>query len=136
MLNLFNLLSTVVYAEGEAETAAAGSGSMLASFIPLILIVVVFYFILIRPQKKKEKALKDMIAALKVGDEVVTVGGLHGKIVRIKDETFIIESGAGANKSSIKIERSAVSRVTKQKDSEDRYAPPAEETEENQSGEE
>ena len=132
-MNFLNLLSTVVYAEGEAQASVFGGGmGMFGSFIPLIVIIVVFYLMLIRPQRKKEKALKEMIAALKVGDEVVTVGGLHGKIVRVKDETFVIESGMGANKSTIKIERSAVSRVTKQKDSEDRYAPPVEEPEENE----
>lgn len=132
-MNFLNLLSTVVYAEGEAQPVGGmGSMGMFGSFIPLIVIIIVFYLMLIRPQRKKEKALKEMIAALKVGDEVVTVGGLHGKIVRVKDETFVIESGMGANKSTIKIERSAVSRVTKQKDSENRYAPPVEEPEENE----
>ena len=85
----------------------------LASFIPMILIFVVFYFILIRPQKKKEKKLREMIAAIKIGDEVVTIGGIHGKVTRVKDDVFVIESGIGTSKSHLTIARGAVSKVTK-----------------------
>ena len=59
------------------------SGSGFAQFIPLILIFVIFYFFLIRPQQKKAKAHKLMVAALKRGDEVVTSGGIVGKVERI-----------------------------------------------------
>ncbi len=96
-----------------ADAAAAGSASMFPSLIMMVLMFVVFYFILIRPQKKKEKELKNMLAALKVGDEVATIGGIHGKIVRIKDDLFVLESGIGQNKSHITVDRSAVSRFLK-----------------------
>ena len=59
------------------------SGSGFAQFIPLILIFVIFYFFLIRPQQKKAKEHKQMVAALKRGDEVVTSGGLVGKVERV-----------------------------------------------------
>ena len=59
------------------------SGSGFAQFIPLILIFVIFYFFLIRPQQKKVKEHKLMVSALKRGDEVITSGGIVGKIVRI-----------------------------------------------------
>ena len=85
----------------------------IVSFIPMILILAVFYFILIRPQKKKEKKLRDMIAAIKVGDEVVTIGGIHGKVTRIKDDVFVIESGIGTTKSYLTIDRGSVARVSK-----------------------
>ena len=61
----------------------SGSGSGIAQFIPLILIFVIFYFFLIRPQQKRAKDHKAMVAALKRGDEVVTSGGVIGKIERI-----------------------------------------------------
>ncbi len=80
-------------------------------FVMMILILVVFYFILIRPQKKKEKALKDMISALKVGDEVASIGGIHGKIARVKDNLFVLETGVGTTKSYVTIEKSAISRL-------------------------
>ena len=64
----------------------SGSGSGFTQFIPLILIFVIFYFFLIRPQQKKAKEHKAMVAALKRGDEVVTSGGIVGKVERILGE--------------------------------------------------
>lgn len=105
-------------AAGAATTAAdaaqqAGPVSMMSPLIMLVAMFAIFYFILIRPQKKKEKELKNMLAALKVGDEVATIGGIHGKITRIKDDLFVLESGIGVNKSFITVDRSAVSRFLK-----------------------
>ena len=101
-----------VFAEG--ETQQVNPLAMVMQFVPLVLIFVVFYFLLIRPQKKKEKALKDMISSLKVGDTVASIGGIHGKIIRIKDDVFVLESGLGANKSYISLDRSAISRLVKE----------------------
>lgn len=103
-----------VFAEGEAQQGQANPLAMVMQFVPLVLIFVVFYFLLIRPQKKKEKALKDMISSLKVGDTVASIGGIHGKIIRIKDDVFVLESGLGANKSYISLDRSAISRLVKE----------------------
>ena len=64
----------------------SGSGSGFAQFIPLILIFVIFYFFLIRPQQKRAKDHKAMVAAIKRGDEVVTSGGIVGKVERILGE--------------------------------------------------
>ena len=110
---VFTAFSAVnVFAEG--ETQQANPLAMVMQFVPLVLIFVVFYFLLIRPQKKKEKALKDMISSLKVGDTVASIGGIHGKIIRIKDDVFVLESGLGANKSYIYLDRSAISRLVKE----------------------
>ena len=62
------------------------SGSGFAQFIPLILIFVIFYFFLIRPQQKKIKEHKNMVATLKRGDEVITSGGIVGKIEKVYDD--------------------------------------------------
>lgn len=88
--------------------------SQLAQLIPLIIVLVLFYVILIVPQRKKEKQLKEMIASLKLGDEVATIGGIHGKVFRIKDDTMVLESGVGVNKSYITVDRSAVARLVKE----------------------
>lgn len=110
---VFTAFSAVnVFAEG--ETQQANPLAMVMQFVPLVLIFVVFYFLLIRPQKKKEKTLKDMISSLKVGDTVASIGGIHGKIIRIKDDVFVLESGLGANKSYISLDRSAISRLVKE----------------------
>jgi|TARA_E500000331_G_scaffold247287_1_gene237661 preprotein translocase subunit YajC len=65
------------------------SGSGFAQFIPLILIFVIFYFFLIRPQQKKIKEHKSMVASLKRGDEIITSGGMHGRIEKVYDEDKI-----------------------------------------------
>ncbi len=76
------------------------------SFLPLIAIVVVFYFFMIRPQMKKAKDQKKYIEALKKGDQILTIGGIYGKIVEVKDDaTLIIEVEDGTK---MKISKNAV----------------------------
>ncbi len=65
---------------------AAGAGSMLASFIPLILIFLIMYFLLIRPQQKKLKDHRAMVEALRRGDQVLTQGGIVGKVTKVADD--------------------------------------------------
>ena len=104
--------------------------SQLQNFYPFLmmaLILVVFYFILIRPQKKKEKALKDMISSLKVGDEVASIGGIHGKNNRVKDNLFILETGVGTTKSYVTIEKSAIARLISEGTSKESDVAPLEE---------
>jgi preprotein translocase subunit YajC len=72
-------------------------------------LIVVFYFFLIRPENKKKKKLEDMRNQLAVGDEITTIGGIIGKIVSIKDETVMIETGHDRTK--IRILKSAVRNV-------------------------
>lgn len=69
-----------------AQAAGGGAGSAFASFIPLILIFAIMWFLLIRPQQKKMKEHQAMVAAVRRGDEVVTQGGLVGKVTRVKDD--------------------------------------------------
>ena len=72
------------------------SGSNFAQFIPLILIFVIFYFFLIRPQQKRAREHKDMVKALKRGDEVITSGGIIGKVDRVfEDDRIEIEISSG-----------------------------------------
>lgn len=77
----------------------------LTSLLPMILIIVVFYFFMIRPQMKKTKEAKQFRDNIKKGDRIVTIGGLHGRIVEVAETTFVIET-EGNNK--LRIERSAV----------------------------
>lgn len=75
------------------------------TFLPLLLIIAVFYFFMIRPQVKKNKDQKKFREALKKGDKIVTIGGIHGKIIETGETTFIIET---EDQSRLKIEKSAV----------------------------
>lgn len=75
-----------------AQTAGAGGGDMFVSLMPLLLIFVVFYFLLIRPQQTKAKQHRDMIEALKKGDQVITSGGIIGKVTKVEaDNTLVVE---------------------------------------------
>jgi preprotein translocase subunit YajC len=78
----------------------------IVSFLPIVLIVVVFYFFMIRPQMKKQKEQVKFKEAIQKGDKIVTIGGIHGKIIEIQDKTFTIEVENGVK---LKIEKSAVS---------------------------
>ena len=89
-----------------AEPAA--QGDLLTSFLPLIVIFVIFYFLLIRPQSKKAKEQKQMVAALAKGDEIVTNGGVLGKIVKVGDNFLSLEVADGVQ---LKIQRHAVATL-------------------------
>lgn len=95
------------FLEGEATTGGAGS-----SFMPIILLgvmLVAMYFFMFRPQKKQEREINNMRANLQVGDEITTIGGIIGKIVSIKDETVLVETGR--DKVRIRFLRSAIRSV-------------------------
>ena len=77
----------------EETVASAGVAELLSMLLPLVLMFVVFYFLLIRPQRKKDKKVKEMLAALKPGDRVCTIGGIYGTISSIKDDTIELSVG-------------------------------------------
>lgn len=87
---------------------AAGQPGALTQFLPLILIFIVFYFLLIRPQMKRAKEHKNLVAGLSKGDEVVTNGGLLGKISDLNDSFVTLEL---ADNVKIKIQRHAIASV-------------------------
>ena len=82
-------------ATGEAAEMTTGNTfvALATTFLPLILIFVVFWFMLIRPQRKKDKQVKEMLNNLKAGDRVCTIGGIYGTIVGIKDDTVTLSVG-------------------------------------------
>ena len=90
-----------------AQTAGgqASGASMLVQMLPLVLIFVVFWFLLIRPQQKRMKEHRAMIEALKKGDEIVTQGGLVGKITSVRDNELEVEIAAGVK---VRVIRSTV----------------------------
>lgn len=82
---------------------------MLIRLLPLALLIFVMYFLLIRPQKKKERELASMRASLKAGDSIITIGGIYGRIVKVKDDAVTIQ--VGADKLKMEIARWAISQV-------------------------
>ena len=86
---------------------ASGSGSMWSSIIMMALIIVVFWFFIIRPQRKKDKETAKMRCELQVGDEIVTIGGIIGIIVSMKEDSLVIETGS--DRSKVRLARWAIS---------------------------
>lgn len=93
------------YADG---TAAAPQGGGFADFLPLIALLAVFYFLIVRPQQKRAKEHKAMVEALQKGDEVVTIGGVLGKITKVGEENVQVEIASGVN---VQVQKSAIQNV-------------------------
>lgn len=91
-----------------AQTAAAGAEGSFMSFLPIILMFVVLYFLMIRPQMKRQKEQKAMMDALTKGDEVVTAGGIVGKVMKVTDAYVSLEI---ANGTEILVQKAAVATL-------------------------
>lgn len=91
-----------------AQAATGGAQSTLATILPLVLIFVVFYFLLIRPQSKRAKEHREMVAKLAAGDEVVTTGGILGRIGEVSDHFVTLEV---ANNVSIRVQRIQIAQL-------------------------
>jgi preprotein translocase subunit YajC len=88
--------------------AGGGSGSLISTFIPFALIIGIFYFLIIRPQNKKQKETQRMLGALKKGDRVITIGGVHGVIQSVKESSVVVKVDENTK---IEFSRSAISTV-------------------------
>lgn len=91
--------------DAAADTAAQGTSgwaSLLSTILPFAIIILLMYFMMIRPQKKKQQEEQKMRDAVRVGDELVTIGGICGRVVNVKDDTITIESGADRSKLQMK----------------------------------
>ena len=87
------------------------NGQLASQLVIILIFVVVMYFLLIKPQKKKDKEVADMRSNIQVGDEIVTIGGILGKVVKTKEESIVIQ--VGADKTKFEIKKWAVSAVEK-----------------------
>jgi len=102
------VLSLLMAAPPAGEGAQGGPGSSLMTFLPFIAIIAIFYFLIIRPQNKKQKETQKMLSALKKGDRVVTIGGIHGTIQSVKEQSVIIKVD---DNTKIEFNRGAVSGI-------------------------
>ena len=95
---LYTISALLDAAPATADAAASVSWlDMIPTLLMMVVMIGIFYFMLIRPQRKKDKAVKDMLAALKPGDRICTIGGIYGTIASIKDETITLYVGAQKN---------------------------------------
>ena len=111
---IFPFLDTVA---GSDATAEPGLSALLNPIFMIVIFGLLMYFMLFRPQKKQEKAVNEMRNSLKVGDEIATNGGILGKIIQIKDDFLIIETGN--DKTKLKITKWAVRSVEHREEEDD-----------------
>jgi len=104
------MFTSVAEAMAPAQQGGAPPTAMesMMQFVPLILIFVIFYFLLIRPQQKKAKEHKDMLSAVKKGDKVTTMGGIHGVVDSVSDNTVTLKI---AENVKIRLDRGAIAAI-------------------------
>lgn len=98
----------LAYAMGLPGGGGGQGGSQILSFLPIVLIFVIFYFLLIRPQQKRAKDHRNLLSSIKEGDEVLTSGGIYGKITGIRDDKITLEI---SDKVRVKVNRGHIATV-------------------------
>jgi len=104
LITLNNLFSGLIM---QAQPDA-GPMSMISTFIPFILIIVVFYFLILRPQQKRQKERQKLLNSVKVGDEVITAGGIFGKVDHIEDKILYVKI---ADNVKVRVTKESVSQI-------------------------
>lgn len=89
-ITLFSLFGS----SASADSAASGDSNKYASLILLVVMAVAMYFLMIKPQKKKEKEAQELRDSIQIGDEITTIGGIMGRVVTVKEDSVVIETGA------------------------------------------
>ena len=108
---MFNMYPMLLEAGASGN---GGNGGSLLSLLIFPLLLVIMYFFMIRPQRKQEKEATAMRNSLSVGDEVTTIGGIIGRVINVKDDTFVLETTR--DRTRIRFERSAVKRIDRKYD--------------------
>ena len=104
--------SAILLQAAASGSAAGGKNGTTSYIILMVVLLAVMYFMMIRPQKKRQKEEQEMRSSLEIGDEIITIGGIVGKVVTIREEDIVIETGADRTK--MKIQRWAINKnVTK-----------------------
>ena len=121
-------MSFISFLDGTVGAAGSASSTsqLVSTFVPFVLIIAIFYVFLIRPQNKKQKETEKMINALKKGDKIVTIGGIHGVVSSTKEKTVIVKVDDNCK---IEFSRSAIAGVESDKPAETKKAAEASEAE-------
>ena len=116
-----NGLLTTLGTQGATAGSAGSAGSMTTTFITFGLIILIFYFLIIRPQKKRDKEAKTMLASMKKGDKVVSIGGIRGTIVTVKETTVVLKVD---DNTRIEFSKNAIAQILDRKAEGNGSAPP------------
>lgn len=103
-----NLLTLMAQSTGGAASGGLSIASLLSMIIPFALIILIFYFLIIRPEKKRNKEMQEMLNNIQVADEVITTGGIIGRVLSVKEDTVLIETGSDRTK--IRVMKSAIAK--------------------------
>lgn len=112
---MLSLLSAMAAPEAGG---AGGAGSMTTTFITFGLIIAIFYFLIIRPQRKRDRETKEMLASIKKGDKVVSIGGIHGTVMVVRESTIVVKVD---DNTRLEFSRNAINSIVNKTDA----APPA-----------
>lgn len=107
-MNFIELISSASSASSAGAAAGSSVASILMMVVPLALMVGIFYFLILRPEKKRNKEMQAMLNNIQVADEVVTSGGIIGRVLSVKEDTVLIETGSDRTK--IRVLKSAIAR--------------------------
>lgn len=107
---MFSFIAAMAPVEG--ASSGSSSGQMMTTFVTFGLIILIFWFLIIRPQRKKDKEAKQMLESLKKGDKIVSIGGIHGTVTIVKDNSVIVKVD---DNTRIEFNKSAISTVLNRK---------------------
>ena len=107
MVTIFSFLASES-AESAEQTGAGGWASIATMILPLVLMVLIFYFLIIRPEKKRNKETQEMLENIQVADEVITNGGIIGRVLSVQKDTVLIETGSDRTK--IRVIKQAIAK--------------------------
>lgn len=103
-----NLSMLLALATGNDEQIGTPAGSLISLLVSIGLFIAIFYFLIIRPEKKRNKQMQEMLNNIQVADEVITTGGIIGRVVSVKEDTILIETGSDRTK--IRVVKSAIAK--------------------------
>ena len=101
-------MNSLIFLADAASAPEANPASSWISIIMLVVFIGIMYFFMIRPQKKQQKAEAKMRSELQIGDEIITIGGIYGRVVSLKDDSIVIESSG--DRSKLQVTRTAVAQ--------------------------
>ena len=91
------------------QMSGEGGGGLVSFLLPLVVIFAIFYFLIMRPQKKRQQEHESMVEALKKGDKIVTIGGIHGTVTQVDDDSVLAQVDAGSTK--LRFDKNAIANV-------------------------
>ena len=109
---MFNILYAAYGPQGGSQAQSSGGGSSISLIIMIVAIFAVMYFLMIRPQQRQKKQHQDMLSKISKGDKIVTIGGIHGTVAGVKDNTVILKI---ADNVKVEVNRSAISQIVMSK---------------------